>query len=37
MKEAVEKHDIKEGFVMGMKRFSTCHPCSKKGYWDPVE
>jgi len=37
MKEAVEKHGAKKGFVLGMKRFSTCHPCSKKGYWDPVE
>ena len=37
MKEAVEKYGAKKGFVLGMKRFSTCHPCSRKEYWDPVE
>ncbi|MCB9808886.1 membrane protein insertion efficiency factor YidD [Candidatus Nomurabacteria bacterium] len=37
MREAVEKYGAWEGFVKGMKRFSTCHPCSGKSGWDPVE
>mgnify|MGYP000229890166 len=33
--EAVEKHGVKKGFWMGVKRLGRCRPLGGKGY-DPV-
>ncbi len=33
--QAVEKHGIAKGFVLGIKRLSKCHPWGTTGY-DPV-
>jgi hypothetical protein len=37
MKEAVEKYGILYGFALGTKRFLSCHPFSKKDYYDPLK
>lgn len=35
MYEAVEKHGVIKGVIMGIKRITRCHPWGGKGY-DPV-
>lgn len=35
MIEAIEKHGIKKGIKLGLKRISKCHPKGEFGY-DPV-
>lgn len=34
--EAIEKHGLKKGIPMSLKRISKCHPFNDGGY-DPVE
>lgn len=34
--EAIEKHGVKKGLVLAVKRISNCHPFSRGGY-DPVK
>jgi len=35
MLEAVEKHGVMCGMMLGIKRLLRCHPCAK-GCYDPV-
>ena len=34
--DALEKHGIIKGFILGIKRISSCHPYSKKSFSDKV-
>ncbi|MEP3390629.1 MAG: membrane protein insertion efficiency factor YidD [Reichenbachiella sp.] len=34
-KEAIEKHGVGKGMILGIKRIAKCHPWGSSGY-DPV-
>lgn len=34
--EAIEKYGFLKGSFMGLKRINSCHPFSKRPFYDPV-